>query len=99
MNKVMCLAYDLGCRIYYQDTDSMHIVKDDLNKLATAFKDKYGRELIGTKLVQFHSDFSNISNHDEMPVAIESYFLMKKMHVDKLQDSTGDIDFMIRGKG
>ena len=26
MNEVMCLAYDIGCRIYYQDTDSMHIV-------------------------------------------------------------------------
>ena len=34
-----------------------------------------------------------------MPKAIESYFLMKKMYIDKLQDSTGEIDFMIRGKG
>lgn len=34
-----------------------------------------------------------------MPKAIESYFLMKKMYIDKLQDSTGEIDYMIRGKG
>ncbi|OHT17367.1 hypothetical protein TRFO_41060 [Tritrichomonas foetus] len=26
MNEVMCLAYDIGCRIFYQDTDSMHII-------------------------------------------------------------------------
>ena len=33
MNEVMCLAYDIGCHIFYQDTDSMHIFKDDLPKL------------------------------------------------------------------
>ena len=32
MNEVMCLAYDIGCHIFYQDTDSMHIYKDDLTK-------------------------------------------------------------------
>ena len=36
---------------------------------------------------------------DEVPWAIESYFIMKKVYIDKLQDSTGDIDYMIRGKG
>lgn len=34
-----------------------------------------------------------------MPESIESYFLMKKMYIDKLQDSTGEIDYMTRGKG
>ncbi|WP_289705328.1 hypothetical protein [Bacteroides acidifaciens] len=29
MNEVMCLAFDIGCHIYYQDTDSMHIEVDD----------------------------------------------------------------------
>ena len=98
MNEVMCLAFDLGCHIY-QDTDSMHIEVDDLPKLVDAFRVKYGRELIGSDMGQFHSDFPTINGHDEMPKAIESYFLMKKMYVDKLQDSTGDIDYMIRGKG
>ena len=99
MNEVMCLAFDIGCRIYYQDTDSMHIAKDDLPKLSESYKQKYGRELIGSNLGQFHSDFPTINNHDEMPLAIESYFLMKKMYIDKLVDSTGDVDYMIRGKG
>ncbi|KAK8836459.1 hypothetical protein M9Y10_037718 [Tritrichomonas musculus] len=99
MNEVMCLAYDLNCHIYYQDTDSMHIEVDDLPKLTKAFNEKYNRELIGTNLGQFHSDFPTINDHNEMPKAIESFFLMKKMYVDKLQDSTGEIDYMIRGKG
>ncbi len=99
MNEVMCLAYDIGCHIYYQDTDSMHIECDDVSRLADAFKSKYGRELIGTDLGQFHSDFPTINNHTEMPKSIESYFIMKKMYIDKLQDSTGDIDYMFRAKG
>ena len=95
----MCLAFDIGCHIYYQDTDSMHIETEDLPRLAEAFKQKYNRELIGTDLGQFHNDFPTINNHDEVPFATESFFLMKKMYIDKLQDSTGETDFMIRGKG
>ena len=99
MNEVMCLANDLGCRIYYQDTDSMHIMTEDLPKLEEAFKQKYGRELRGKNLGQFHSDFPTINGHNEIPISTDSIFLMKKMYIDKLTDSTGDIDYMIRGKG
>ena len=99
MNEVMCLAYDIGCHIYYQDTDSMHIEVDDLDKLTKAYKQKYNRDLIGSEMGQFHCDFPNIKDHSEMPYACESIFLMKKLYIDKLTDSTGDIDYMIRGKG
>lgn len=99
MNEVMCLGFDIGCHIYYQDTDSIHIEADDLPKLEAAFEEKYKRPLRGKALGQFHSDFPNINNHDEIPKSIEAYFIMKKVYIDKLQDSTGDIDYMIRGKG
>jgi len=99
MNEVMCLGFDIGCHIYYQDTDSMHIEADDLPKLEEAFEEKYKRPLRGKAMGQFHSDFPTINDHDEIPQSIESYFLMKKVYIDKLQDSTGDIDYMIRGKG
>ena len=99
MNEVMCLGYDLGCHIYYQDTDSIHIEADDLPKLESAFEEKYNRILRGTQLGQFHSDFPTINGHDEIPKSIESYFIMKKCYIDNLQDSTGEIDYMIRGKG
>ena len=41
MNKVMFLAEALSIQIYYKDTDSMHIPRNDVETLATAFKTKY----------------------------------------------------------
>ena len=99
MNEVMCLAYDIRCHIYYQDTDSFMIEKEDLPKLEMEFKKKYNRELIGENLGQFHCDFPPIKDHKEMPWSIEAYFLMKKMYVHKITDSTNEIDYVIRGKG
>lgn len=58
MNEVMCTAEDMGINIYYQDTDSMHIENDKIDLLAEEFKKKYGRDLIGKKLGQFHNDFA-----------------------------------------
>ena len=34
----MCLAYDIGCHVYYQDTDSIHIEYNDLPKLEYGFQ-------------------------------------------------------------
>ena len=101
MNEVMCLAYNLGCHIFYQDTDSMHIYKADLEKLEKEFKNKYGRELKGKMLGQFHSDFPEVKDGTpgEIPYSIESIFLMKKLYIDKLTDSSKKIDYMFRGKG
>ena len=107
MNEVMCLAFDEGCHIYYQDTDSVHIEANDLPHLEEAFEQKYHRPLRGNALGQFHSDFpkfkelkdGKLKDRDEVPWSIESYFVMKKLYVDKLQDSTGEIQYMRRGKG
>ena len=95
----MCLAYDIGCRIYYQDTDSMHIVKEDLDKLEKAFEEKYNRPLKGTNLGQFHTDFSSFTGREDVEHAIESIFLMKKMYINKLLMKDGTVEFMFRGKG
>lgn len=101
MNEVMCLAYDIKCHIFYQDTDSMHIFKNDLPKLEDAYKNKYGRELRGNNLGQFHSDFPEVRGgvKGEVPVSIHSLFLMKKLYLDVLTDSSGVVDYMVRGKG
>lgn len=102
MNEVMCLAEDLGIKLYYQDTDSMHIEENKIKMLADAFKNKYHRELIGSAMGQFHSDFNSdilVSNIK----AIESIFLGKKAYIDKLEgiDKNGNtsIDYHIRMKG
>ena len=100
MNEVMCLAEDLDIHIFYQDTDSMHLLEKDLDKLRSAFDDKHKRQLVGKALGQFHSDFATIdSSVKEMPVAIESRFCGKKSYIDKLQDTAGNIAFHARMKG
>ena len=50
MNEVMCTAEDLDIKIFYQDTDSMHIENDKLKDLTNEFKNRYERELIGKNL-------------------------------------------------
>ena len=102
MNEVMALADDLGIEIYYQDTDSMHIEDDKIGMLSDAYRDMYGRELIGSELGQFHTDFN--MNGCKDVVSIKSIFLGKKMYIDRLRGInkvTGEVeyDYHIRMKG
>jgi hypothetical protein len=115
MNEVMCLAEDIGATIYYTDTDSMHLDYDMVETLGAKFKTKYGRELIGKHLGQFHTDFEfagcfHIVNDklervgDSMKSvgdikAVESYFIAKKTYLDKLIDDAGQVCYHIRLKG
>jgi hypothetical protein len=101
MNEVMCLAEDMGIMIYYQDTDSMHIECDKVKLLADTYKLKYGRELIGDYMGQFHSDFK-IGDLKCHVYSSESYFLGKKCYIDHLHGSgkyTYESDYHIRMKG
>lgn len=98
MNEVICTAEDLDIRVFFQDTDSIHIYRKDLDTLATEFKNRYHRELIGTNLGQFHSDFSPV-NGDSNVFARRSIFVMKKTYIDELVNSKGEIAFHIRCKG
>lgn len=96
MNEVMTTAEANDIPIYYQDTDSMHIENDRIDELAKLFKAKYGRELIGKQLGQFHNDFDELGSN---PVSIESYFLGKKAYIDKLTNDKGEQAYHIRLKG
>ncbi|KAL7684492.1 hypothetical protein Plhal304r1_c035g0108531 [Plasmopara halstedii] len=97
MNQIMCLAEELDIKIYYQDTDSMHIDRHSIPKLSESFKSRYGRKLIGERLGQFHSDFEikdengkKMKNLGEI-YATESYFISKKTYVDFLKCTESDI--------
>jgi hypothetical protein len=99
MNRVMCLAEQNGIPIYYQDTDSMHLLEEDVDKLARLFKKKYNKKLIGSDLTQFHSDFDTPSNchgavHSRLLIA-----LGKKSYLDVLADEAGNEGYHIRMKG
>ena len=74
MNEVMCTAEDLDIHIYYQDTDSMHIQKGRLNDLSNEYFKRFGRELIGKNLGQFHNDFDEVADG----YAYKSVFVGKK---------------------
>lgn len=85
MNEVICLAEDLKIKIFYQDTDSMHIEQSKVKLLADKFYDKYKKVLIGKKMGQFHGDFDFKCDKGHSPVAVESWFLGKKMYLDKIK--------------
>ena len=106
MNEVMCLAENNKIKIFYQDTDSMHLYDKDVETLGKLFKVEYGRELIGEDMGQFHTDFEvdDVNRDKSYPItATESLFIAKKTYIDKLEYKTksGEIkyQFHIRAKG
>lgn len=57
------LAFDLGIKIFYMDTDSIHLYSEDLPRLEKAYDEAYHNNtgerprMNGKGLGQFHSDF------------------------------------------
>jgi hypothetical protein len=71
--------------MYYQDTDSFFIEEEDLyKKLVPAFENMYNRELIGSEMGQFHSDFCSRDGNDNVECATECLFIRKKLYCCKL---------------
>ena len=104
MMEVMTLAEDLKIPLYYTDTDSMHINDDGLPLLEKVYREKYGRELVGKDMGQFHTDFDLDGAKGETIIATESIFVGKKTYLDKLEGickKTGEVlvDYHIRCKG
>lgn len=99
MNEVMCLAEDLGVDIFYTDTDSMHIEYDKVPQVVDAYREKYGRELEGKMMGQFHVDFEDIKKGVGGVHAVESYFLGKKIYADRLKDDEDNEGIHYRMKG
>ena len=95
MNEVMCTAEDLDIKIFYQDTDSMHIEKAKLNDLALEFKQRFDRELIGKNLGQFHNDFDEVADG----YAYKSIFNGKKCYIDMLKNDRNEYGIHYRLKG
>lgn len=107
MNEVMCLAEDINIELYYQDTDSMHIDArknkeglSGIDRLSSAYKQRYNRELVGEQLGQFHSDFDFKS--DKQILASKSIFLGKKSYLDVIptwKNGVETIQYHMRMKG
>ena len=98
MNRVICTANDHNMKIYYTDTDSIHIDEDSVLPLAKIYEEKYGRQLIGKNLGQFHCDFDFKGMDDVRSVGL--LVLGKKCYIDKLEgtDKNGDCDGVFNGE-
>ena len=85
MNRVFGSANDIGVKMYYQDTDSIHLNYEDVDKLVKPYKEKYGLELVGDDLGKFHCDFPDIEKGCGEVYGIESF--CKKNYFDELEST------------
>ena len=92
MNEVICLGQDNDCKIYYTDTDSIHINDDDIKKLEAIYLEKYGKVLAGKNMGQFHSDFE-LEGATKNIYSTKLIALGKKCYLDCLvgEDNEGNI--------
>jgi hypothetical protein len=101
MNEVFDVANDNNIDIFYQDTDSMHLRKRDVDGLASQYRVRYNKELIGENLEQFHTDFNMKGCRDVY--SIRSIFIDKKIYFDQLRgiNAEGEIKYEphFRAKG
>ena len=81
MNNVFSCSNDCGVNVYYQDTDSIHLNYDDVDKVVNIYKEEYGLELVGESLVNFHVDFDLDDATSEI-YAVESLFLGRNTYID-----------------
>lgn len=98
MTEVMATAQDYRLPIYYTDTDSIHIDRSSIEPLSNYYRQRFGRELIGKNLGQFHSDFPD-SPSGEMYISRYFIGVGKKAYLDVLVDSKGNVTHHARLKG
>lgn len=97
MNRVICLAEDNNIDIFYQDTDSIHLKNKDVEKLFYLFREKYGENLNGKNMGNFHIDLKHNGND---AIGLKGIFLAKKSYCYELRDmKTGEIGYKICYKG
>ena len=74
----------IDIKIYYQDTDSIHLDYDDVPLAAKRYEEKYGLELVGEDLGNSHVYFDLYGATSEI-YAVESLFLGKTTYIDILE--------------
>ncbi|KKP51522.1 MAG: polymerase type B, organellar and viral family protein [candidate division TM6 bacterium GW2011_GWF2_33_332] len=102
MNEILAIARDKDIPIYYQDTDSLHLDKKNIEKLGEEFNKIYNRELIGGELGQYHSDFTTETETDPTKLYSDHLIILgKKAYIDRLRhiNKPDFIDYHIRLKG
>ena len=80
MNEILYKCEDNGIEVFYSDTDSLFIRRDDFD-LLNSF---YGGNLIGDDLGQMKSDIKDRKQGYRFDYALEAIFLAKKQYCLKL---------------
>lgn len=100
MSELMVPAQLAHLLIYYTDTDSIHIDSDSIERLATIYRELYGRELIGSDMGQFHTDFPPHPVTKNPTWSRRFIGVGKKAYIDELFDpQTGQTAYHMRLKG
>ena len=76
-NKVFDVSNDCGVNTHYQDTDSIHLVCDVVDKIVKQCKQQYDQDSTGGGVSNFHVGFSMDGAVTEIH-GVESLFLGKK---------------------
>jgi hypothetical protein len=97
MNRVICLAEQNDIDIFYTDTDSIHIREECITRLSDLYRDKFNKELIGSNLTQFHTDFEPVNGKPSHSTCLIA--LGKKSYLDQLENDDGVKAWHIRMKG
>ena len=99
-HEVLDLCNFLQINVYYVDTDSMHVDRDKIPMLATAYEQKFNAELIGSDLGQFHSDFDISCKHNAAAYSRYCLILGPKVYFDDLLcEICGNEEVHYRAKG
>ena len=77
MNRIFDVSCDCGVKVYFQDTDSIHLHYGDVDGIVKRHKQKYNQDLVGDGLGNFHVDLPPLGENGEV-FDIENYFLCKK---------------------
>ncbi|MCJ7765833.1 MAG: hypothetical protein MUP09_07830, partial [Thiovulaceae bacterium] len=89
MNEVFDIANDNNIKIYYTDTDSIHMEYEKTPLLEQKYFETYNKVLNGKGLGQFHNDF-DLKNAVGDIYASKSIFLGKKSYIDYIQGKDKD---------
>ena len=93
MNELIFVCTTLGVNIYYSDTDSIHIQRDDLEKVIEQYEKEFNKPLMGKELGLFSSDFEMSGVREETIECPTGIFLAKKIYADLLigRDEDGNV--------
>ena len=87
MNRVFGPAAGIDIKMYYQDTDSIPLSCKGVDKVVKRYKEKYGLELVGEGLGEFHVDFPDIEKGCGEVYGAGSSFLGEKSYFDELEST------------